>query len=258
MGSDLTVANAARVSMGRKSEWDLVEVEEGFVCKESGTVRAYCEIKANGRTDMFQEATDLPPLPPGCGCEWQDGAMQMVLREKDVRLIKFLAREKHVMPFAHPQVQFHFRAPIFVARQLAKHQVGMVWSEISRRYVSGEPEFYWPEVWRKGSPDVKQGSLDEGVDDAVTVDNWKRGTELHAKNVYAALGALGVAPELARMVLPQNTYTEWHWTGSLLAWSRVWGLRVAEHAQAETREIVKMIGPKMEGLFPVSWEELTK
>ena len=260
-GDDLTVVNAARVSMGRKSSFDYDAVEApGFVCEETNTVRAFCEKKHPGPDHYGSEATDQTVLPPGCDCPYQEGGHVQKLKEKDERLIKYLAAQKHEIPFAHPHVSFHFKAPIFVARQLVKHQIGLSWSEISRRYVKGEPEFWWPEVWRKGSEDIKQGSTDEEIASGYgsVVDNWKRGTEIHLKNAYAMLLNEGVCPEQARIILPLNTYTEWHWTGSLLAWARVWGLRVGKPgAQQETKECVKLIGPKMEELFPASWKALT-
>lgn len=178
--------------------------------------------------------------------------------DKDDRLLRFLARNKHEIPFAHPHVSFHFKAPIFVARQLAKHQVGFVWSEISRRYVTGAPEFYWPDAWREAAPDKKQGSM------ASEIRTWPSimtDYQLQAEGcveAYEAALAGGLAPELARMILPANLYTEWHWTGSLLGWSRVWGLRVKPDAQQETREVVTMIGETMQELFPVAWNVLTE
>lgn len=177
--------------------------------------------------------------------------------EKDARLLSFLARHKHELPFAHPHISFHFKAPIFVARQLAKHQVGFVWSEISRRYVKDNPELYWPQQWRKGSADIKQGSTDE-----VFEDKWgiTERANIAARSLawdYVRLVTEGCCAEQARMVLPQNMYTEWHWTGSLLGWARVWGLRVKPDAQRETREIVEKIGPKLAELFPYSWKALT-
>jgi len=200
-GDDLTVANAARVSFGKRKE---------------------------------------------------------VFDSKDERLIKFLARENHIIPFAHPQVSFHFKAPIFVARQLAKHQVGFAWSEVSRRYVKNDPELYIPEVLRKGSADIKQGSLDEEVDDhSAQLFFYHAAAERGLLSYQLALEA-GVCPEQARGLLPQTAYTEWHWTGSLLGWSRVWNLRVKPDAQRETREVVEKIGLTMARLFPVCWEALTK
>lgn len=177
--------------------------------------------------------------------------------DKDVRLLTYLAKHKHELPFAHPHVSFHFKAPIFVARQLAKHQVGFVWSEISRRYVKDEPELYWSSYWRRGAADIKQGSTDEAVELTYMESDDIRNAAKQAVGTYNRLLRLGVCAEQARMVLPQNAYTEWHWTGSLLGWSRVWGLRVKPDAQRETREVVEMIGPKLAELFPYSWKALT-
>lgn len=185
------------------------------------------------------------------------GKRKEVFDEKDAKLIAFLARENHIIPFAHPHVSFHFKAPIFVARQLAKHQVGFAWSEISRRYVKNVPEVYIPEMLRKGSLDIKQGSLDEPVEFEEEVSEMYMKASDAAVNAYMVALAAGVCPEQARGLLPQNAYTEWHWTGSLLGWARVWGLRVKPDAQRETKEVVEMIGPKMEELFPVSWRALT-
>lgn len=178
--------------------------------------------------------------------------------DKDPRLLSYLAKHKHEIPFAHPHVSFYFKVPVFVARQLCKHQIGFSWSETSRRYIKTEPEFYWPKVWRKGSPDIKQGSLDGGVEDqqGIMID-----AVLAAKRTlqeYNHMLALGVGAEQARMILPQNMMVEFTWTGSLLGWARVWGLRMKPDAQRETREAVEKIGPKMEELFPYSWAALTK
>ena len=176
--------------------------------------------------------------------------------DKDARLLAFLARHKHELPFAHPHVSFHFKAPIFVARQLMKHQVGFVWSEVSRRYVKDDPEFYSPEIWRRGAADIKQGSTDEAVElDFVQRKNLQDAAKW-SRMVYKMLLDNGVCAEQARMMLPQSMYTEWHWTGSLLGWARVWNLRVKPDAQRETREVVEQIGPKMAELFPYSWKAL--
>lgn len=336
MGSDLTVVNAARVSFGKR--------------------------------------------------------VQEFRPDKDARLLAFLARHKHELPFAHPHVSFHFKAPIFVARQLQKHQIGFVWSEISRRYVKDRPEFHIPSFWRKAAENVKQGSSSEPVklspmgkchrcgtaisypkrlwcSDYCQGESWRENNQydyifsrwqaaakaenipftitqddlawpincpyldielnyisnekadnkasldkiipalgyvpgnvqiisllankmkssasaeqiktfaknalvIHggvfsetaetyedycgrAADVYMRLIEQGVCAEQARMILPQSTLTEWHWTGSLLGWARVWGLRVKPDAQRETREIVEKIGPKLAKLYPYSWKALT-
>ena len=170
----------------------------------------------------------------------------------DLKLIRFLAREDHWSPFGHASMQFHIKAPIFVARQLVKHQVGLVWNEISRRYVDSEPEFYVPRVWRKRPPDdIKQGS-----DETDTITYGIEGTMMFVTETYNNLLKEGVAPEMARMVLPQNLYTEWYWSGTLYAFSRVCNLRCAEDTQSETRTIADGIQKICAKEFPVSWREL--
>jgi thymidylate synthase (FAD) len=189
--------------------------------------------------------------------DWGGGDTENILKEGDARLIRYLAEHKHVLPFRHPHVSFHFKAPIFVARQLVKHQVGMSWSEISRRYVVGGLEFYWPTEWREVAPDKKQGSKDTGIAQQRDAESVAQAGAAAAVDAYEALVDMGVAPEQARMVLPLNLYSEWHWTGSLLAWAHVWNLRTEAHAQKECQDCVRLIGPKMKELFPVSWEVLT-
>lgn len=179
------------------------------------------------------------------------GKKKEVFDEKDARLIRYLAEHKHVLPFRHPHVSFHFKAPIFVARQLVKHQVGMSWSEISRRYVTTEPELYWPTTWRAAAADKKQGSLDTPASYNSSV--FAQAVARQLVDEYNNMLAGGVAPEQARMILPLNLYTEWVWTGSLLSWAHLWHLRVEHSAQQETQDCVRLIGPKMAELFPVSW-----
>ena len=158
------------------------------------------------------------------------------LKDSDIKLIQYLAKHNHWSPFAHTSLQFHIKAPIFVARQLVKHQVGLVWNEVSRRYVDDEPEFYIPQVWRK-RPDksIKQGSSDETTEYDIS------GSIEFVNQTYKNLLREGVAPEMARMVLPQNLYTEWYWSGTLYAFSRVCNLRCAKDTQSETREIANGI-----------------
>jgi len=182
-----------------------------------------------------------------------------MMMERDDRLIAYLAKHGHWTPFAHPQIQFRIYAPIFVARQLGKHQVGLVWNEVSRRYVDYEPEFYAPVEWRK-KPDPnkqKQGSGDDYVSLPNVDRDALRALQNNALELYERIIKKGVAPEQARMILPQSMYTEWYWTGSLYAFSRVYNLRIAEDAQHETKSIVEMIGKEIEKHFPQSWKCLT-
>jgi thymidylate synthase (FAD) len=174
------------------------------------------------------------------------------LKAKDDKLIRYLAKHKHISPFGHCFASFHVKAPIFVARQLVKHKF-LRWNEISRRYVDDEPEFYVPEVWRGKSEDKKQGS--EGKTDTLVSPHYAYDT---ARNTYILLLEDGVAPEQARMVLPQSMMTEWYWSGSLDAFADMCNLRCKSDTQAETREVAKQIDHKMIELFPVAWDALTE
>jgi thymidylate synthase (FAD) len=174
------------------------------------------------------------------------------LKAKDDKLIRYLAKHKHISPFGHCFASFHVKAPIFVARQLVKHKF-LRWNEISRRYVDDEPEFYVPDVWRGRSADKKQGSDKD-------LDVWWDEDLLFSRplSVYKRMLDEGVAPEMARMVLPQSTMTEWYWSGSLDAFADMCNLRCKPDTQAETREVAKQIDHKMIELFPVSWDALTE
>lgn len=182
--------------------------------------------------------------------------------EKDAKLIHYLARHKHMSPFGHCFASFHVKAPIFVARQLVKHKF-LRWNEISRRYVDGEPEFYEPEMWRGRSADKKQGASDEVIDVIRYrgfVAEGPREAAARAWEValdcYRDMIEAGVAPEQARMVLPQSTMTEWWWSGSLDAFAAMCKLRCAKDTQYESRIVADQISEKMLELFPVSWEAL--
>jgi thymidylate synthase (FAD) len=226
-GSDLSTVNAARVSFGNKSDWE-APFED---CDES----------------------------------------LLKLSDRDTKLIKYLAKHKHLSPFGHAFASFHVKAPIFVARQLVKHSY-LRWNEVSRRYVDEEPEFYVPDVWRGRSADKKQGS-----DGVVNLDSLNAvGGDFHGDfgegtlagrlawkseddfEVYDLLIKAGIAPEQARMVLPQSTLTEWYWSGSLDAFAAMCRLRLPSDTQQETRVVAQQISEKMSELFPVSWEALTK
>ena len=170
--------------------------------------------------------------------------------EKDAKLINYLAKHNHWSPFGHASLQFRIKAPIFVARQLVKHQVGLVWNEVSRRYVDDAPEFYIPSEWRLKADDKKQGSSNE------TVDYNIESTIQYVTETYNNLLKANVAPEMARMVLPQNLYTEWYWSGSLMAFARVCNLRCKPDTQKETQVIAQMIDYEAKQKFPVSWKAL--
>tara|TARA_B100000927_G_scaffold258762_1_gene227379 strand:- start:121 stop:789 length:669 start_codon:yes stop_codon:yes gene_type:complete len=191
--------------------------------------------------------------------EWESitpaGPTEGALSEKDEKLIKYLAKHNHWSPFAHASLQFRIKAPIFVARQLVKHQVGLVWNEISRRYVDYEPELYEPKEWRGRPQNSKQGS-----DGTVSIDsNEKHRLDMtmeQCKIIYNSLIGKGIAPEQARMVLPQSMMTEWIWSGTLYAFARVCNLRCAKDTQEETRHIANQIHNICNKEFPNSWKYL--
>jgi thymidylate synthase (FAD) len=178
------------------------------------------------------------------------------LDDSDEKLIAFLAKHGHWSPFAHVSQQLKIDAPIFIARQLQKHQVGLAWNEVSRRYVDSTPEFYTPAEWRKRAKDKKQGSLSEPIASQGIANAIKKEAEIVCVNAYNALLRKDVCPEQARMVLPQSLMTSWYWTGSVYAFSRVCNLRLKEDAQAETREVAESISNHCAIMFPISWKNL--
>ena len=186
------------------------------------------------------------------------GPTEGALKYEDERLIKYLAKHGHWTPFGHGSLQFHIKAPVFVARQLVKHQVGLVWNEVSRRYVDDEPEFYEPVYWRGVADNKKQGSSDEDININPRndmVDDYKKVLK-SAKWTYEELLRKGVCPEQARMVLPQSMMTEWYWSGTLMAFARVCNLRCKDDAQRETQMVANLIDGDAREIFPYSWEAL--
>lgn len=220
MGDDLRVVNAARVSFDKESDWDYVQ--EYF--------------------DGFDAVIDMRQLS-----------------EKDQKLLNYLAREGHWTPFSHVMITMRETVPIFVARQRFKHMVGFTYNEVSRRYVSDEPTFFIPSEWRKAAEDKKQGSSDEVFSDTFWGnDDYKMALDL-CLNVYNDMVKGGVAPEQARMVLPQSMYTSYYVTGSLSAWARAYKLRIDSHAQKEIQDLAHQWGDII-GSIPelnYSWLALT-
>jgi thymidylate synthase (FAD) len=265
MGSDLSVVNAARVSFDKASDWEWVESElDGHPWTDTKLAERdtkLIQFLARGMTtkDFEEFVADVS----------RRGYHLMQFGSSDIRdeLIRLLERYRdtpeHWSPFAHCFASFRVQAPVFVARQLQKHTVGLAWNEVSRRYVDSEPTFYTPETWRKRAENVKQGSSDEAVDwdgwawdykdDDISVEQFYR----TALSLYESMvHTYNVCPEQARMVLPQSMMTEFIWSGSLYAFARVCNLRLDSHTQAETRVVAQGISDHMKDLFPVSWAAL--
>lgn len=175
------------------------------------------------------------------------------LSNKDQKLIKYLASHNHFTPFTHCSITLREKVPIFVARQRFKHTVGFSYNEVSRRYVDDDPEFFLPKEWRGRADNKKQGSSDKRIEvNPVMLHDY------HAScfKQYQTLLSLGVAPEQARMVLPQSMYTEYYTTGSLSAFARAYKLRSQEDAQAEIRSLALRWDEIIRPLFPYSWSAL--
>lgn len=216
MGTDLSVVNAARVSFDKESEWYYPGIED--------------------KNCPVEQLSDRR------------------LSDRDAKLIAYLAKHNHKSPFNHCFASFRVKAPIFVARQLVKHEY-MPWNEVSRRYVDDEPEFYTPDVWRKKADNVKQGSGGEHEDQAFCEGQLEYVHE-EALDCYKMLLANGVCSEMARMCLPQSMMTEWIWSGTLFAIAKMCNLRLDAHTQYETRVVAKAISDKMAELYPISWKAL--
>ena len=178
---------------------------------------------------------------------------------RDEKLVHYLARHDHISPFFHPQARFRIKMPIFVAREWYRHTIGLARNEVSRRYVDTMPELWFPPAdgLRARDPNAKQGSKEEPIADA---DTWVEAIQTHGRETvefYKRLMDAGVAPEIARSVLPQGMYTEFIETGSLAAYARIWALRTDPTAQREIQAYARAIGDLLKKQFPVSWEALT-
>lgn len=223
MGTDLTPVNAARVSMNKASDWEI----ENIVTEVDADSRVYHEY----------------PI--------------LKLKDKDAKLISYLASNGHTSCFEHQVASFRLKVPIFVARQIQRHR-NFAYNEVSRRYVKDDLEFYWPDKWRKAAANIKQGSSDEAADDQRQINYHAQNACHGALLTYKDMLAQDVAPELARMILPQNLMTTFYMTGSLRNWAHFLKLRLDSHAQQEVREVAQMISDVLVELWPISMKELMK
>ena len=199
---------------------------------------------ANYARLSFTNTDDIHSVPEGYT---EEGAL---------KIVDYCGRNGHSSPFRHPQITIAMELPIFLARQIFKAQVGFTLSERSMRYTK-EPELYYPKEWRSAADNVKQGSGGVHPDNEQLVQLYEK-TAQNALDSYRELLAEGVAPEMARMVLPQSMLVSCVWTGSLLGFSFVYNQRSDSHAQLEAQMLSKEIRSVIEPLYPVSWLALTK
>ena len=218
MGDDLDVVNAAKVSFSKESKWEILEELESGV-----------------------------PVN-----------IELVLGEKDKKLINYLAKHDHWTPFAHTALKFRIAAPVPIRTQCFKHKVGMVENEESRRYISTTPEIFIPEFFRsKPVGSIKQGSGEKHFDSDFWLGQYKLCTKA-AVELYEDMLQDGVCPEQCRFVLPQGAIVNWIWTGNLVSFANFYSKRTDPNAQREVQVVAELVGKEVERIFPVSWKALTE
>jgi thymidylate synthase (FAD) len=221
-GSDLMTVDAARVSFDKSSEW-------------------YNQYEMECDLDNRKSEQDLIGI----------------LKDDDWRLINYLAKHGHFSPFNHSFITMHVEAPVFVARQLVKHEY-MPWNEVSGRYITFKPKFWMPKSFRMKAENKKQGS---GGDLSDNTSNYLRmifeDSHKASFNAYESALRVGLCEEQARELLPLDLMTQWYWSGTLGAWAKMYNLRNTDHVQEETREVAKIAGDIIGDIYPISWKALT-
>ena len=253
MGTDLSVVNAAKVSFGKRSEWEYpFEDADESLRRLSKRDKSLIQFLARGCTSGDWDI--LKHTFVDCDSRFS---------EEVEHWMNYIRRmPSHWSPFAHTAISLHLKMPIFVARQIMKHTTGIEYNEVSRRYVDGKVEFYVPDVWREKADNVKQGSSDEAVYYLERHGLYEPVTELYdyflsgASTLYDDMLKAGVAPEQARMILPQSMYTEVIATGNLWAICNLITQRTDSHAQKETQDLAKQIEAIVRPLFPVSTDAI--
>lgn len=248
MGTDLSTVNSARVSFAKESDW----------YNPLDKLQPYLHESLKSTVDNEEEYTSKTY---NTGYYLVDG--KPILSDKDTKLINYLAKHGHFTPFTQNAITLRIKMPIFVERQWFKSSVGFSRNSESRRYISTEPEFWTPTEWRMAAKDKKQGSSDEvlPIDEVSacydrTWGIWLDDLNALSLDYYNAAIEKGVAPELARMILPQSMFTTFIETGSLAAYARLVKLRTTPDAQLEIQQYANRVSEIMGELFPVSWKAL--
>ena len=253
-GSDLTVVNAARCSFANESKWETLDV-----------------MNLLSPPDVTTDLRGWRLAEEGLPVHSMDIDRYRRLSDRDEKLVHYLAKHKHTSCFEHQGATLRLKVPIFIARQIQRHRT-FSYNEVSRRYVDTPPEFYWPDKWRARADNVKQGSSDEIVaelvptlggndpfsEKALPIKAAQHMIQHQMLYMYNRMLESGVAPELARMILPQNMYTEFYATSNLRNWSHFLKLRLDGHAQKEVQDVAQMVHQILEPLFPVSVAALMK
>lgn len=243
-GTDLNVANAARVSLNKHHDCFVTD-KDARAAKRNAEAMYELDCAMYAELPWWRRLILKPPCPKAS-------------EASDEKLLSYLTRSGHESPFFHVGMSLRITAPIFVARQLLRHQVGLAVNEVSRRYVNELPGVWSPDAWREAVAGVKQGSGNPLAPwrEIACSALYKACIGLSVL-VYRALIGLGACNEQARAVLPQGMETTWIWTGSLAAFARVCKLRLSPDAQLESAEIARGIEDIGAKSFPYAWKALS-
>jgi len=248
MGDDLEVVNAAKVSFDADDDVQ----PQGWEDVSVGCLHREQPILTDKQRGLIKYLVRGMPT-----AEYDDMINRLFADHPSTDLIKkslwkFRNTPLHAAPFGHCFMSFTVEAPVFVARQLVKHEY-LRMSEVSRRYIKGEPEYYMPENWSGIADNVKQGAGEylDGEGQTYADHVYYMAFE-KSQDAYSELLRF-VAPEEARMVLPLCHMTRWRWSGSLDAFMNMCKMRLDSHAQSATREVAGQIGEYIKQLYPQSW-----
>ena len=247
MGTDKSVVNAARLSfgVGHETSGELTKKDIGLI-----HFLAY-GLRSDERNDVILQLRD--GFDPDCF----EGGLEDAEVAAEALYNQIRHQAVHWTPFAHTSISIRMKAPIPIRTQCFKHKQGLVENEESRRYISGTPEIFIPEFRSKPEGSIKQGSSGIHPDNGHMQMIYSVAAQ-QALHAYQKLLDAGVAPEQARMVLPQGAMVNWLWTGNLMAFANFYNKRSDPHAQGEIQELAELVKQVVEPLFPVSWAALTR
>lgn len=186
--------------------------------------------------------------------------------EADKKLLLYLWKHRHTSPFEQCSITFNVKLPLFVQGQMVRHRTQRL-NQMSARYTEMPDEFYIPSSWRKQDTKNKQGSLIEENWDVIGSEGQSRNDLLSAKflaqcednyKTYKEMIDGGVSKEMARMVLPQNLYTEIYSNWDVHNLCHFFTLRLDPHAQWEIREYARAMYEIFKTLYPwcaEAWEK---
>lgn len=243
MSHDLGIVNAAKVSFGRRSEWEVPPEGDGsgkLFPKDKGLLRFLARgMASEDWEDLLDEAENL---------YYREDMAIVFNRWRDTPI--------HKSPFNHGYLKFHCQAPIFVARQLVKHEY-LPWNEMSGRYIEFHDSFFMPDIFRAKVEDKKQGS---GPPLPTHIQEQLRDLFLEeqqgAYRAYKKALRLGLCEEQARARLPLDLMTEWIWSGSVGAFAKMCKLRLGADAQEESQQLARQIDQQARQYFPEAWDAL--